>query len=333
MPVIYEGDAFPTLKDFKHALRDWAIEGNWTPHILDSDSHRVRAGCRSSKDCPFRIRVNYNEKRRNALVTTCDDVHNCHSSRGTGVVVHQNIKRAETGKLRFLMEAVPKLMRVTLATNVQDIIDAVERKHGQRIPTRQAQKVKSGLAPRTRVPCEHCQKVTHDKSHCPNVHAITNESPVTVNDAVHDVVDMTGADELDHSIIYTDTTHQHHLDNAECSTEVEVGHDAQNIPLQPARRGRPRGQQSLPPIDPKLNSINQTGRFVQQPYTDHGDSQVLHARPLPDQIASPAPIPSKSPAEVRLEAAKLMQSAAVLMEQAAKMHAEAARLNLSVAHV
>ena len=146
MPPIVQGQIFPTLADFKNALRDWAIERNWTPHILDSDSHRVRAGCRSSADCPFRIRANYSVRRGDAKVTTCDDNHSCEPFRTPADgKAHQDIKRAETGKLKFLLEAVPKLMSVTLDTNIVEIIDAIERKYGQKIPTRQAQKVKANL--------------------------------------------------------------------------------------------------------------------------------------------------------------------------------------------
>lgn len=337
MPVIHEGDTFPTLKDFKNALRDWAIEGNWTPHILDSDSHRVRAGCRSSKDCPFRIRVNFSDKRKNALVTTCDDVHNCHASRSDGAAIHQNIKRAETGKLKFLMEAVPKLMKVTMGTNVQDIIDAVEKKHGQRIPVRQAQKVKSGLVPRSRGPCQHCMKASHDRSHCPRLRTMTDgPTDFSMNDTVDDGMETTGAEQQNDGLAYAEVGLERHLGSGDRSTEAEVEHDAQGQLSQAGRRERPPGQQSLPPIDPSLSDPYQTVRVIHQSYTEpreRGDSQAPPNRPLSDQIAVPAPPPSRSPAEVRLEAAKLMQSAALLMEQAAKMHAEAARLNLSVAHV
>jgi hypothetical protein len=53
MPDIVQGQEFPTLKDFKKALTDWAIEKNFTPAILDSDNLRVRAGCRYGPFLPF----------------------------------------------------------------------------------------------------------------------------------------------------------------------------------------------------------------------------------------------------------------------------------------
>ena len=178
MPPIVQGQIFPTLLDFKNALRDWAIERNWTPHILDSDSHRVRAGCRSSPDCPFRVRANYSVKRGDAKVTTCDDNHTCepfraHSDLGKP---HQDIKRAETGKLKFLLEAVPKLMNVSLDTNIQEIIDTVAQTYGQKIPLRQAQKVKSALTDRVKGPCRHCHQLGHTRRHCPQLRDLASGS-------------------------------------------------------------------------------------------------------------------------------------------------------------
>jgi hypothetical protein len=46
MTSISIGQRFESLAQFKTALRKWSIEANFTPSILDSDSRRVRAGCR-----------------------------------------------------------------------------------------------------------------------------------------------------------------------------------------------------------------------------------------------------------------------------------------------
>lgn len=172
MPPISQGQTFHSLSAFKEALRDWAIERNWTPHILDSDKHRVRAGCRSSPDCPFRIRCNYGAKKGIAKVTTCDDRHTCDPFRASAEgKAHQDIKRAETGKLKFLLEVTPKLINVTLDTHVLEIVEAIERKYGQKIPTRQAQKVKAGLTDRVKGPCRHCHQLGHTRRQCPQLRA------------------------------------------------------------------------------------------------------------------------------------------------------------------
>ena len=175
MSKIKEGDTFATLQDFKDALRRWAIEEKWTPHIHDSDRNRVRAGCRSAPGCPFRIRANFNGSRGYAQVTTCDGEHTCFETRGNENPLHQNIKRSETGKLRFLLEAVPNLLRVDLDTPVQEIVDAVERKYGQRIPVRQAQKVKNGLTPRVLGPCRQCRQDGHTRRHCPQLRHVATD--------------------------------------------------------------------------------------------------------------------------------------------------------------
>lgn len=160
-----------------------------------------------------------------------------------------------------------------------------------------------------------------------------NDPPrFSINGTADDPMDVTGAEQGNDGSARGEGRLEHHLNRRDRSTEGEIEHDAQVQYAQTANRGRPRGQQSLPPIDPSLSNGYQTVRVVQQSYVDRENPQASRKRPLSDSPAVPAPASIRSPAEVRLEAAKLMQSAAVLMEQAAKMHAEAARLNLSVAH-
>ena len=43
MPPIVYGDSFASINEFKARFREWAVEENFTPHILDSD---IRVGCR-----------------------------------------------------------------------------------------------------------------------------------------------------------------------------------------------------------------------------------------------------------------------------------------------
>lgn len=160
MPAIVEDQEFPSLLAFKEALREWAIEQNFTPHILDSDKQRVRAGCRSAPNCLFRIRVNFNAKKGIARVTTCEPDH-CHP---LGDGVSQNIKRAESAKLKFLVAVVPELLHVNVNTTTRQICAAVEKKYGQQISFRQAQKVKRALVKR---PCRHCNVYGHSRKHCP----------------------------------------------------------------------------------------------------------------------------------------------------------------------
>lgn len=193
MPSIEAGQSYNNLSEFKDALREWAIESNFTPHILDSDSHRVRAGCRSSPNCPFRIRANYSAKRGDARVTTVDNIHNCEPF-SRSAPTHQNIKRAETGKLKFLVQAVPKMMSVTLETSIHDIIAMVEQRYGQKIPIRQAQKVKGSLVTRVKGPCRQCHRMGHTRRVCPQ---LRESAPGPIDFSNNDSMDFSHNDHGD----------------------------------------------------------------------------------------------------------------------------------------
>ncbi|KAK4694133.1 hypothetical protein P7C71_g3399, partial [Lecanoromycetidae sp. Uapishka_2] len=342
MPPIVQGQIFPTLADFKIALRDWAIERNWTPHILDSDSHRVRAGCRSAPDCPFRIRANYSAKRNDAKVTTCDDNHTCEPFRASADGrAHQDIKRAETGKLKFLLEAVPRLMTVTLDTNILEIIDAVERKYGQKIPTRQAQKVKSNLTDRVKGPCRQCHQLGHTRRRCPQLRDAA-PGPLTFNALQHELSNFAGQDNEDGAYADGGLELDSGNDTApgpENFTNGQQPHGHQ--PNDQLQRAPPSGGFSQPyqlvngiPVDPNLASRIQRlnsgdGPVVMQPAITHERSQ--HERQPQNQGPVQNSATIRSPQETRIEAARLMQRAADLMQEAARLNSEAARLTLSVA--
>ncbi|KAL8967006.1 MAG: hypothetical protein Q9183_003115 [Haloplaca sp. 2 TL-2023] len=342
MPPITEDQIFPSLLAFKTALREWAIETNFTPHILDSDSHRVRAGCRSSPTCPFRIRCNWNDKRNHARVTTCEDVHNCVSATSGEVVVHQNIKRAETGRLKFLVEAVPQLLDVSTETTTTAIIEAVEGRYGQRIPLRQAQKVKRELAGRIHGPCRYCRAVGHSKRNC----AVRKEReaaagtmapppPRPVEMEVEPHYDYGGDSALDPQL----AAEEQHA-SPRCPICFQPGHSRTNCP-----------SDTIPSNDgPSPNYTN--GDSSQQPaayaipyspvdnLNHHSDIYGTSAlqTPTPSRPHHPT-MPTdpnltdstpRTPKEIRTEASRLMQQAAKLMSEAAAMQAEAARLTALV---
>jgi len=325
MPPIAEGQVFPTLQAFKTALREWAIERNWTPHILDSDSHRVRAGCRSSPGCSFRIRANYSTKRCDAKVTRVDDIHTCEPFANPHTLAHQNIKRAETGKLKFLREVVPQMMTVTLETNVQDIIDVVEKKYGQKIPTRQAQKVKSSLTERVKGPCRNCHMVGHTRRQCPQLRA---SAPGPIDFSADGELGFPNGGQDPHSATYADggleedddmnfDAHNPHLFHAHPQTATNGGYTQAHISNAVEAYGldhdapHPYGSMQIPPPPPSTRP---------QPVT-----------PQPN-VAAETPTP-RTPAETRLKAARMLDEAAKLMEEAAQLNREAARLHASVANV
>jgi hypothetical protein len=336
MPPIVQGQIFATLAEFKIALRDWAIERNWTPHILDSDSHRVRAGCRSSPDCPFRIRANYSVKRGDAKVTTCDDNHTCEPVQASAEGrTHQDIKRAETGKLKFLLEAVPKLMTVTLDTNILEIIDTVERKYGQKIPTRQAQKVKSNLTDRVKGPCRHCHQLGHTRRHCPQLRD-SAAGPMTLNTLQRELSHFAGQDNDDSTYADGGLELDSGNDTAPGPTNYSKGQQP-NDQLQPPSSGgysQPYQTGNGIPVDPNLANriqrLNSSEVSVpMQPAINQDSSLPEHQGPPQNQASNHGQ--TRAPQETRLAAARLMQRAAELMQEAARLNFEAARLTVSVA--
>lgn len=338
MPPIVQGQTFPTLLDFKNALRDWAIERNWTPHILDSDSHRVRAGCRSSPDCPFRVRANYSVKRGDAKVTTCDDNHTCEPFR-TDIDLgkpHQDIKRAETGKLKFLLEAVPKLMLVTLDTNIQEIIDTVAQRYGQKIPLRQAQKVKSALTDRVKGPCRHCHQLGHTRRHCPQLQdSAPRPMPLTQNSITHHSNgndDHDDAAYADGGLDYENAEggHSDLMDYANDNSSNNTSSFSLGHPQQLSNNMFAPSRQNGIPLDPTLTSRIERLNSGEVPVPVQPAVAPQHT-PNQQLTTTQNSQTSKTPQEARLEAAQLMQQAARLMREAARLNSEAARLTASVA--
>lgn len=332
MAAIVEGQIFPTLQAFKQALRDWAINTNFTPHILDSDSHRVRAGCRSSPDCPFRIRANFSEKRGNAKVTTCDNVHNCVSI--SEHLVSQTIKRPEVGKLKFLIEAVPKLINVEEEVTVNIIQEAVEAKYGQKIPLRQAQKVKRALGAKPKGPCRECRQMGHSKRTCPQVNnsmTMTDADRIRPNESLDYENGGVRVDFSDEEQSRTDRRCSRCFQPGHSRTQCPEGADPLSLhngvgpnynartPLTDYMNRQARDETS---IDPNLrNGAQRPNPDISQMQRSHS-SNVHH-----DQHEQPG-----TPQDARAEAARLMQQAARLMQEAAKLNFEAARLTASVAN-
>ena len=351
MPALAPGQRFASLLDFKKALHEWAIERNFTPAILDSDTHRVRAGCRSSSDCPFRIRANYQEKNGYARVTTVDDVHTCISS--TGQIASQDIKRAVTCKLKFLVEVVPKLLTVDQETSTKAIIEVVERKYGQKIAIRQAQKVKALLAPKSKGPCIHCGKAYHKGGRCsllrrstPEVNDSTLENNDEDDDEEEDTVAMHFDSNGDGTAPQPETREEYNrstngvLDQSGAVQRQPALHDhsspigndtsisiAQNASLIEANSsgGNPSSNKAG-------HQIIATQTSVQPPVFQLSAAarMALAGHSLAGRVAGQQS--AKTPQEIRMEAAKLMQQAARLMQEAAKLNAEAARLTASVAN-
>lgn len=353
MPPIVEDQIFPSLLAFKQALHEWAIEKNFTPHILDSDKQRVRAGCRTAPDCPFRIRINYNAKRHEARVSTCEDRH----SHSTGENVSQPIKRTVTGKMKFLVSVVPGLLKVGINTTTREICAAVFNRYGQAISQRQAQKVKRVLVKK---PCRHCNQRGHSGKYCPN-------RPVYAE---------AGGAGGEHSTENEDTSGEEHpRRKSRCHICFQTGHNRKNCPnKQPANPEMPIVQDpsallqnqlqqaayapAQPPnveddsndTSPVNGGVNTTDVST-QPQATVGVSQTpttqpptsiapTHFRPsmypgivppmaysIPQNMQQAMAAPgARTPEDPHMRAAELMRKAASLTQEAAKLNLEAARL-------
>ncbi|KAL8656034.1 MAG: hypothetical protein Q9210_000522 [Variospora velana] len=351
MPPIATDSTFTSLLAFKAALRTWAIERNFTPHILDSDSHRVRAGCRSSPNCPFRIRCNWNEKQRIAKVTTCEDVHNCVTST-TDSNVHQNIKRAESGRLKFLLEAVPQLLDVTVTTTTTSIIDAVQRRYGQKIPLRQAQKVKRELAGRIHGPCRYCRTEGHSRRNCP-----TRKEREAAGIMAPPTLEEMGTQNMSPQYLHFATpnmtpngtqNYHHPPDERRCTLCLQLGHNRGNCPTREDTPNSHHIMSSQTPYREDQRPLQQPSAYSIPHDPVSQDDAYGHSEPPPSnhapQIHEPlTPQPPhidpalehrepllRTPRDIQAEAARLMQEAARLMNEAAILNAEAARLTASI---
>ncbi|KAL8816928.1 MAG: hypothetical protein Q9191_008241 [Dirinaria sp. TL-2023a] len=350
MATIVEGQKFPSLQSFKEALREWAVEKNFTPHILDSDRTRVRAGCRSAPDCPFKIRVNHNSKLGYARVTTVEDVHTCAAS--TGQLVPQNIKRAETAKVSFLVKAIPQLLEVTKSTSVSRIVEVVEEKYGQKIADRQAQKVKRLLCSR---PCRYCHQLGHSVRCCPQRPAQLNPDEVNGADAEADSDPGEWVNRRVHCQVCSKTGHN----RKNCPDSASIDPASQDVTMieeqlkmaayAPALPPNPPSSTSVP-VDPQIEDnepapaprqLSVSGGSLPSNRSMDGSSGLPNSlpsrpssepRPLQQainaQLARPTPH-QNTPQNPKLEAARLMQQAARLMQEAARLNFEAARLTAS----
>lgn len=349
MPEIVEGQRFPTLGDFKEALRQWAIEDNFTPHILDSDKQRVRAGCRSGPGCPFRIRVNYNIKLHAAKVTTVTNEHTCAGNNGQRL--QQNCKRSEIAKLSFLVKAIPELLGpINKETRPIEIIEAIERRYGQRLLHRQAQKAKQYIV---RKPCRHCHQFGHISRNCPQRPADAEPDPMDDEDS---------------------SSEERPRKRSRCLLCFQTGHNRKNCPQKANLEARnqeaamiqnqlttaayapnlPPGQRFEgtfglePVIEDGSTMTNQdeqeppgpTGPFPPnrsidappgRPNTRDGGQRRSTAQPhvVAPQLPALPPQPA-SAQNPRAQAAQLMQQAASLMQEAARLNFEAARLTASL---
>ena len=241
----------------------------------------------------------------------------------------QTIKRAEAGKLKFLVEAVPKLIKIPEELTVDLITKAVERRYGQKLPLRQAQRVKRALGAKPKGPCRECRQMGHSKKTCPRRFepapdangALPNDVPNYESNGLEIDFHDGGESRIEHP--HGHCFHPEH--NCNCGIDPHISINGGRS----SNDSRPHyldGHANAISIDPSLaNDIRATGV----------DSLPLNPmeRSAPAPNGQPGPCqrepPNLSQQDSRAEAARLMQQAAQLMQEAAQLNLEAARLTAS----
>ena len=61
-------DTFPSIKAFKAAMLEYFTKEKFTIDVLQSNTSRVRYGCRSSAECSFRINCHWHEASTTATI-------------------------------------------------------------------------------------------------------------------------------------------------------------------------------------------------------------------------------------------------------------------------
>ena len=228
------------------------------------------------------------------------------------------MSRAETSKLKFLLEAVPHLLTVDQSTPPKAIIDAVRQKYGTEIALRQAQKVKANLCPRPRGSGEQLyeprvgdDRLLHEQKESRHDPTTGHFSP-TLNDDSDMHVDFHDGD----------LTHlgQHRTTGEEepSSTQQQELLTVAPLPIIPTNMSTPDGRNTV------VHMIPQPSQALSMP------------QPFSEAAMANGPIfttdssNSKTPQEIRAEAAALFQRASEKFQEASRLHAEATRLFASV---
>ncbi|KAL8740353.1 MAG: hypothetical protein Q9184_008503, partial [Pyrenodesmia sp. 2 TL-2023] len=248
-----------------------------------------------------------------------------------------------TGRLKFLIETVPHLLDVNVTTTTTAIIDAVQRRYGQKIPLRQAQKVKRELAGRVHGPCRYCRMEGHSRRNCP-----LRKERETAGIMAPPEPEDTGPQPFQyatHNLPPGEVEEYHRPpDERRCTLCLHPGHNRGNCPT---RETTPIGLHTIDrPSYPDERPLQPSAYSIPHDSVGHDDEYVNPEVPTsnhpaqtnmpitPQSRVDPALEQShpaqRTPKEVQAEAARLMQEAARLMNEAALMNAEAARLTASI---
>ena len=215
------------------------------------------------------------------------------------------MSRAETSKLKFLLEVVPLLLTVESSTPTRAIIDAIKQKYGTEIALRQAQKVKATLCPRPRESDgrnpQDGESPRYDEGRRGPLQ--TEQSPLVMND---------------------DSDMQADPDDDTIRLEQLEGRGDENFDS----TQRPNLPTNVPVSASHVSSLqtshglNTAVRRVEQQSSTSSHSQALLETMKASRLTG-----GKSPQAIRAEAATLFQRASEKFQEATRLHQEAACLH------
>ena len=115
--MLHINQTFGSLRDFKEALRNWAITDNFDFRWKFSDGTRAKANCVHHPTCKFTVRCNYYAAKAIASITVLVPDHNC-TGNPTGI-------RSQASRMDWLLGALPLVLTVDPTTTTKSIIDAI----------------------------------------------------------------------------------------------------------------------------------------------------------------------------------------------------------------
>lgn len=125
--AIIVGQQFPTFADFKHQILRWSVEGKFRTRYQKSNIHINVVVCAEAA-CMFKVRAHRKKASESVEVTIVNPNHTtCVGSTA------KKRKREARNCQAWLLEAVPKVMKVGQATKPNDVVREIARHYGQNI--------------------------------------------------------------------------------------------------------------------------------------------------------------------------------------------------------
>ena len=162
LPSIEVGAIYPSLEDVKKAVTAHAISQGWTCRVYKRDRTRLLMRCRTADDCPFHLRAELYV--HGAKICAMKPEHNCNFKADQSHVI-----RSHAANLKFLRQELPTFMTVTEKTTAKEISEAIFKRFGTRVSTKQCRHLK--VTPKrkrtnTLGTCSTCGGTGHNRLTC-----------------------------------------------------------------------------------------------------------------------------------------------------------------------